>query len=86
MPDQLTSADLNRLYAEKRFLEIEQARKEGRLADILRAPRPIDTDRQLSKAEVQTLYGQRRYSEIEAARQRGQLNDLLGIDRPETNE
>jgi hypothetical protein len=32
---QLTQADVKRMYAERRYDEIEQARQQGRLADLL---------------------------------------------------
>lgn len=39
-PGQLSEADVKRMYAEKRYGEIEQARSEGRLATILGATPP----------------------------------------------
>jgi len=72
---QLTEADIETMYANKRYHAIETARQRGQLAGILGHAEPVPTTGQISTAAVQELYAQKRYQEIDAARQRGQLED-----------
>lgn len=77
MNDQLTAEDVSRLYAARRYDEIEQARLDGRLNVLMGGTPPLDTDRQLTEADVKRLYAGRAYDQIETARQQGRLADLL---------
>ncbi|MCR6491711.1 hypothetical protein [Cellulomonas sp. P24] len=83
MTNQLTQADVDRLYAERRYEEIEDARVAGRLNVLLGGEAPIDPDQTITDADITRLYSQRRYDEIEELRQTGRLDHLLN---PTTEE
>lgn len=82
---QLTQEDVSRLYKEKRYADIEDARTSGRLAQLLGQAMPVPTDRQLTQQEVSQLYADKRYDAIESARTNGQLAELLGHTTTEGN-
>ncbi len=71
----LTREDVQRLFAEKRYDEIEQARAGGRIPGFGQPPLP--TDRQLTSAEVHLLFAAGDFAAVEAARARGQLTSIL---------
>lgn len=76
-PEQLTGADVTRMYRAKEYAEIEAARVDGRLADLLGQPRPPVG--QVDEEHVRALFAEGRTAEIERLRQAGHLDDLLGI-------
>lgn len=74
--DQLTEADVQRMYAAKQYAAIEEARTAGRLATVLGQPLPIADDHVVTRAEVQQMLRDRRHQEVEALRQAGRLEHL----------
>lgn len=78
--DQVTPADLERMYAAKQYNQIEQARLDGRLSTLMGVPEPerdaLDHARaggNLTPAQVHTLYNARRYDDIEQATREGRI-------------
>ncbi len=79
MTDQMTAADVKRLYRERRHAEIEAARLDGRLDVLLgiERHRPPVTG-QWDATDIAALFDAGRHDEITTARAAGQLDVLLG--------
>jgi len=84
-PTQLTAADVKKLYAEKKYDEIEAARKDGRLAKVLGQPADVvallDKARGTDPLTADDVHGLTRLGEHElivAANRDGRLDHLLG--------
>ncbi len=74
---QLTKADLDRLYAERRYEDIEAARLSGRMNVLLGGTAPLDPGKRIERSDVSRLFTDRRYDEIEGLRSAGRLDHLL---------
>ena len=74
---QLTQADVSKLFASKKYDEIAQARKDGRLNVMMNGEPPRDPAKVVSAADVSRMFKERRFDEITQLRQDGKLNALL---------
>lgn len=77
MVDQLTQADVKRLYAEGKWEAVEAARESGALAVLLGQVPPSPTDRQWTQSDLDTAYAERRWDAICDARDAGHLDNIL---------
>lgn len=78
-PEQLTDAEVKRLYAAGKFEQIERARLDGRLDELLGIVRhQPPTGDQWTAADLNAMHAAGRFDEINAARTAGQLNTLFG--------
>jgi hypothetical protein len=85
--DQLTETDVKRLFRENKYRQIEQARIDGRLDDVLGITRhrpPVEG--QWTSDDLSAMYREGRNTEIDTARGAGQLDTLLGTPPTEPKE
>ena len=81
-PTQLTAEDVKRLGAERKYDDIEQARTDGRLDELLGISstesalnfKVNHTTDQLTQKDVKDLYKRRQYAEIVKAESDGRIN------------
>lgn len=82
MPDdtsQLTAADVTRMYSERRYREIDDARAQGRLNSLLGGEPPVDVsaNTRLTAEDLTRLYSERRYDEISSLAREGRFIHLV---------
>jgi hypothetical protein len=77
IPAQLTQADVSKLFKERRFDEISQARADGRLNVMMGAEPPRDPDKVITQADVSRMFKERRFDEISQLRSDHRLDHLL---------